>query len=234
MDVTNRAAIVGLALVGIFLVFVVIMLAWGAPDESIDAFTDLAGYTADHNNTAAKLLITFGGLIAILLLALVIIYEASPPEGGQVAVAQVGSGEATISTDEVARRVEQELLLHPQIVHAEVTVVGRGKKAEVGLQLHVTAEAELASTTEEACRRAAALLEGRMGVALARPPMAQLHYRELQMAHAEAAPATMTRPVAPPPSTAPTMSAPPQRSPFSTEAKNEPTQASPEDRRPGA
>ena len=233
MDVTNRAVIVGGALTGIFLVFVLIMLAWGAPQESIDALNDLAGYTDDHNNTAAKLLITFGGLIVILLLALVVLYEASPPQSGDVAVADVGSGEATISTDEVARRLEQELLLHPQIAHADVTVIGRGRKAEVRLELHVSADAELAPTTEEACRRSVALVEGRMGVVLARPPTAQLHYRELQMTQAEPPRATVAPP-APAPSTAPPVTAPPQGSPFSTEATNEPTQASPEDRRPGA
>ena len=56
MDQTNRVLIVSVALLWIFIVFLIILLAWGAPDESIDRLGDLAGYLDDHNGTAAKLI----------------------------------------------------------------------------------------------------------------------------------------------------------------------------------
>jgi hypothetical protein len=135
----------------------------------------------DHNTTAAKLIITFGGLILVLAAAIVVIVEMAPPEGGTLTVGNIASGEAHIGTDETATRIEEELRALPQIRQVEANVLARGRKAEVRLELHVTAEADLAATTEEACRRARELIEGRMAIALARPPQAQLHYRELQL-----------------------------------------------------
>ena len=51
MDQTNRVLIVGAALLWIFALLVIILLAWGSPDESIEQLADLAGYLEDHNDT---------------------------------------------------------------------------------------------------------------------------------------------------------------------------------------
>jgi len=45
MDVTNRIAAVVVSLLLMFVAFLVIMLAWGAPDESINRLADLKGRT---------------------------------------------------------------------------------------------------------------------------------------------------------------------------------------------
>ncbi len=181
MDLTNRALIIGGALIWIFVVFVVILLAWGAPDESIEQLGDLARYLEDHNDTAAKLIVTFGGLILALLAVIVILYEVAPPQTGSLKLAKIGGGEARIATDEIARRLEEDLRTMPQMSDVQVAVQGRGQKAEVKLELHVGAEADLAAMADEACRRASHVLEQQMGLALARPPQAQLHYRELRV-----------------------------------------------------
>ncbi len=182
MDVTNRVLIIGTSLLWIFVIFVVILLAWGAPAESIDRIADLAGYLEDHENTGAKLIITFGGLILALLGLIIIILEMAPAEGGQLRVTKVGAGEARIGTDEIALRLEEELRSVPQLSQVQATVIGRGQKADVKLELHVGSEADLALVAEEACHRAQQLVEGRMGVALTGPPKADLHYRELHVA----------------------------------------------------
>lgn len=182
MDQTNRVLAIGVALLWIFLLLLVILLAWGAPDESINRLADLAGYLDGHNTNAAKLIVTFGGLIFVLLGVIVIILEVSPPETGSLKVATLGSGEGRIGTDEVVHQLEEQLGALPQVSQARATVLARGRKADVKLDLYVTAEADLASTTEEACRHARELVEGRMGIALTRPPQAQLHYRELRVA----------------------------------------------------
>jgi hypothetical protein len=185
MDLTNRVLIVGTALLWIFVLLLIILLAWGSPDDSIGRLADLAGYMDDHNTTGAKLIITFGGLILVLAAVIVIIFEMAPPQTESLKVGNVGSGEARISTDEASRRLDEELRVLPQISHVEARVLARGQKAEVSLDLHVTPEADLALTTEEVCRRARQLIEERMAVALARPPQAQLHYRELRVAQAQ-------------------------------------------------
>jgi hypothetical protein len=184
MDQTNRVVIVGVALLWIFLIFLVILLAWGAPDESINRLGDLAGYLEDHNEASTKLIITFGGIILALLFAIIVIYEIAPPDSGNVRVDKVGGGDVRISTDEVIQRLEEELRAMPGLLGVQATVMPRGKKAEVNLDLYVSTSADLTATSDEACRRARDLVEGRMGIALDMPPRAQIHYRELQVAQA--------------------------------------------------
>lgn len=221
-DLTNRILTVGVALLSIFLIFLVILLAWGAPDESIDWAFDLANYLENHNNTEAKLIITFGGVILMLLATLLVIFEVVPPESNALTVTKAGSGNVQISTEEVVRRLEEELQLLPQVSQARATVLGRGKKAEVHLSLHVTADAELAPTADEASQRARALMEDRMGLELARPPKTEIQYRELRVGpRVEAAPV--------PAAATPEQPSPPITAPEPPPATNLPsTESSPE------
>ena len=200
MDVTNRTVIITASLVWIFLIALVILLTWGAPDESIDRITRLARYLNEHNTTGAQLVVTFGGLILILLGAMLVILEIAPPDSGTVKVAKVGSGNVRIGTDEITQQIEQDLRSLPQLGDVQVTVLARGHKAEVRLELYVGADADLAATTDAACRRARDLVEGRMGVQLAAPPQAHVHYRELHVRPVAGSPAVSTsNPYTPPP-----------------------------------
>lgn len=246
MDITNRVLAVGVSLLWIFIVLVIILLAWGAPDQSIERVADLAGYMEDHNTTGAKLIVTFGGLIFVLLGVIVIILEVTPPETGSVRVAKVGSGQARIGTNEVSLRLEEELRAMPQVSQVQATVLARGQKAEVRLDLHVASDADLTATSEEACRRARTLIEERMGVQLSSVPQAQIHYRELRVARPqEISPSTSsTMTSAAPPSHEPPPAAPAgpgatepaaSASPPSTgEPTHEAAETSPEDRPAGA
>src|SRR3990172_8997481 len=138
MDVTNRTVIIIASLVWIFLVALVILLTWSAPNESIDRLGDFARYLNEHNTTGAQLVVTFGGLILILLGAMLVILEVAPPDTGSVKVAKAGSGDARIGSDEIAHQLEQELRSLPQLGDAQVAVLARGHKAEVRLDLYVT------------------------------------------------------------------------------------------------
>lgn len=217
MDQTNRAIIVSGALSFIFIILVIVMLAWGAPDDSIDRMFRLSNYMGDHNNDQAKLIITFGGFILALAALLLIVYEVTPPESGNVKV-DVGTGDACISTEEIAMRVESEVRAMPQVQDVQATVMGRGSKAEVKLALHVRPEAELAATAGEACARARDLIERQMGVGLASEPKAELHYRELQVARAGSSTTALSPPGA---NQAPTAGEAPVWRPTSTPASPE-------------
>lgn len=212
MDVTNRTVIVGGALIGIFLVLLVILLSWGAPDQSIERLSDLSGYLNDHNSTGAKLIVTLGGLIFILLLGLVMVFEIAPPENGSVRVSKVAAGETRIGTDEVTQRVEDELRGLPQLNGIQAAVLSRGRKAEIKLDLYVSADADLAVTTEEVVRRVRELVENRMGIELDCAPKAQIHYRELHVTRPSPAP------------TASSVSAPPRTPPTGNEPPHEPAE----------
>lgn len=199
MDVTNRTIIVGGALIAIFFVLLVMLLAWYAPTESIDRLADLSGYLDDHNNNGSKLIITFLGLILVLLAGLVIVFEIAPPESGSIRVAKAGSGAVRIGSDEVVQQIENDLGTMIQLSGVQAAVEPRGRKAAVKLELYVTAEADIASTTDDAIRRARELLEGRMGIELDGPPNVKIHYRELRVAQ----PATPPTPSASEPAPAP-------------------------------
>ena len=235
MDLTNRVLIIGVALLCVFVALVVILLAWSAPDESIARIEDLANTLSDQNTSSTKLIITFGGLIFVLLAVIVIIYEAAPPQTGSLKVVNIGSGEARIATDEVALRVEDEVRALPQVSSVNAIIMARGQKAEVSLDLHIAPDADLAVTAEEACRVARVVIEERMGVALTSPPQAQLHYRELRVAEPPSAPRaalpeTQAPAARPPfenePSTAPA-------SPFAGESTHERSETASEDRPTG-
>ena len=197
MDVTNRTIIVGGSLVGVFLVLLVILLAWGAPDQSIERLGDFANYLGKHNSTGTKLVITLGGMILVLLAGLLIIFELAPPETGSVRIRTSRTGDAGIATDEVVQRLEDELRPLPSLSGVQANIAARGRKAEVSLDLFVGAQADLAATTEEALRRTRELVEGRMGIELEKPPHAEIHYRELSTSHPAPAPRTNTFPTPP-------------------------------------
>ena len=186
-DLTNRIMAVAFALFWIFAVLLVILLVWSSPDESITRISDLAGYLNDHNTTEAKLIITFGGTILILLATLLILFELVPAESNNLKIQQVGGGDVEISTEEAVLRVEEELRLVPQVDQVEAKIVGKGKKAEVSLTLHVAADANLANTADEVVSRASSFLEEKMGIQLAKPPSAEIHYRELRVSSRAAA-----------------------------------------------
>lgn len=232
MDVTNRTIIILIGLAWIALAVFVILFAWGAPDQSIDKLGDFASYLNDHNNTGTQLVVTFGGLIFALLGVMLLILELAPPESGSVHVAQAGSGDVRIDTDEVQQRLEEELRAMPGLGDVQVAVSSRGGKAETRLDLYIAPDADLAAVTDAACRRARDVIEVRLGVELASPPQAKVHFRgqASSSAPASAPPAVTHNPFAPPAPMAPGTNA----SPSSESSRGTATESSPEDRPAGA
>jgi hypothetical protein len=178
MDVTNRVAAITLSLLVIFVAFLVLLLTWGAPDESIARMSDFAGFLEDHNDTAGQFVVTFLALIFMLLGLTVIIFEMAPPETGSVKVGQVGAGEARIGTDEIGERLEEELRTVPRLREVQASVSSRGARADIKLDLYVDAQADVATTANQAIERTREIVERRMGVELDRPPKAAVHFRE--------------------------------------------------------
>lgn len=190
MDTTNRIIIIGGALVWIFFVLVVLLLAWGAPENSVDALDDFVGYLDDHTDDLSRLILSLGGIILMLLAIIVVIAELTPPATQTVTVQQVKSGSAVIAVGEIEQRVVQEVQMVPHVTQAAVKVLGRRRGIELDLDLHVDPEANLSETAEEACRRTADLVRGSMGIALLELPRAHLHYRELHLAASAGEPET--------------------------------------------
>lgn len=186
MDAGNRAGIILVTLLVIFFALLVALMAWGAPAESVNKLRDFVGFLGDHQDQdLAKLVTSLGAGVVILLGVLVIILELSPPATPGVRITTVRSGDATIPSDEIAARVQQEVLALEHVTAARVRATGRGKRVEVEMDLHVDPQASLAQTGEAACLRTRQLLEQQMSIPLAGQPRARLHYRELRIGQGE-------------------------------------------------
>jgi hypothetical protein len=181
LDQINRFVISLVALLVLFSALLMVLLAWGAPGNTIGRIEDFAGYLSDHNNDTGKLVLSLAALVVVLLMLTIMIIELTPSPTQRMRIRNLKSGDATITTKQIAERIEDEVAATPHIASCKATVAARGGKAEVVLDLHVDAGADLAQTADEACRLAHTLVEERMGIALVERPRARLHYRELRL-----------------------------------------------------
>jgi hypothetical protein len=181
LEQLNRFAIIIAALGVVFLALLATLLAWATPDETITRIGDVAGYLRRHNDGETKLIISLVAAVLTLLMLMVIIVELTPAPTQRMRVRSMTSGGATITTSQIAARIDTEVMQIPHIAQCAAIVAARGKKVEVVLDLHVDAGANLAQTADEACRRAHVLVEDQLGIEMAAMPRARLHYRELRL-----------------------------------------------------
>ena len=177
MDAFNRAAIVGLAFAWVILMALVILLAWGADSETIDRLGDLVSYLNDHTDNAYKLILTLGAAALIVLSLIVIVAELVPAEpAAQVRLESVTGATAILPTEAITQRLEQELRSLPQVQDAQAMVAARDRGLAVALNLTLAPDANVSSTTEEACRLAQETIEQKIGVALVGLPTVQIRF----------------------------------------------------------
>jgi len=188
VDAFNRAAIVGLAFAWVIIMALVILLTWGADSESIDRLGDFVSYLNNHTDNASKLILTLGAAALIVLALMVIVAELVPAEPtAEVRLESVTGATAILPMEAITQRLEEELRSLSQVQEAQAMVAARDKGLAVGMHLTLTPDANVSSTTEEACRVAQDTIEQKIGVALVGLPTVQIRF----------APATATPP--PPP-----------------------------------
>lgn len=180
-DQVNRFAIVVFALVVIFVALLVTLLAWGDASGSITRVSDFAGYLRDHDNREAKVILTLGAGVIALLMLMVLIVEVTPSPLQKMRLRTVKAGDATITTAEIAARVEAAVSAVEHVRDCAAVVATHGSRIDVVLDLHVDPGAALADTADAACARAQAICEQEIGVELTGQPRARLHYRELRL-----------------------------------------------------
>jgi hypothetical protein len=193
VDLANRFVLVLLAMLIAFAALLVVLLAWGATAATVGRVDDFAGYLADHQSTEAKMIVTLGAAVVVLVMAMVIIIELTPPSVQRMRVRTMRAGDATITTTEIAARVEAEVKQAPGVEEARALVTPRGQRIELLLELDLARDAKLAETADEACGRAQSVVESGIGIALTQPPRARMHYRELQLREERAVPEGMRR-----------------------------------------
>lgn len=191
-DQLNRSVIVVTALAVIFVALLAVLLAWAAPDETIRRIAAFSGYLSRHNDRETKAIISLTAAVIVLLMLTVIIIELTPSPVQKIRVASMKSGEAAITTSEIAARINAEVGSVPHVAECTARVAAHGKKIGVVLDLYLDAGANLAETADEACRRAHLLVERQLGIEMAAIARARLHYRELRLG-SQAANAASTR-----------------------------------------
>jgi hypothetical protein len=181
LDQANRLAIVLAAMLVIFAALLVVLLAWGASAGSIGRIEDLAGWLRRHDDTETKTIITLGATVIVLLMLSAIILVVTPSPTQRMRLRTVKAGGATITTREIAARINAGVRQVEHVAACDTIVATHGKRLEVVLDLHLEPGADLARAADEACGRAQALVEQEIGVELAAAPRARLHYRELRL-----------------------------------------------------
>jgi hypothetical protein len=181
LDQVNRFIIVVAAMLVVFAAVLIVMIAWAVPSEAIGRVDDFAGYLADHESPEAKTIVTLLAIVLSLLMLTLIIVQLTPSPTQKMRIRDVQAGEATVTTAEIAARVEDGVRGVQHVANCATIVAVRGSGVEVVLDLHVEPGADLAKTADDACRRAQEVVEQEMGVTLVQPPRATLHYRELQL-----------------------------------------------------
>ena len=179
MDLANRFVIILLALLLVFAAAVVVLLTWAAGPDSVEQLARFVQYLNDHvEDDGAKVIVSLGALVVALLALLIVFIELAPPEASAVPVRDVKAGNAVLTTDAVARRVQEEVARVPQVVQTKASVAARGKGVEVSLELQVDPEANLAAASEAACQVVQEVVTNQLGVEMARLPRVRLHFTE--------------------------------------------------------
>lgn len=181
MNVFNRVLLFLLCLALAAGAVAVVVLAWAAPQESIDALRDAVDWLEDHNRDLEKALLTSAGAFIALAAVVLAVLELLPQAGTEVKVTDLRVGDAVLSTLSIGQRVEEAVRAVPHVAEVRAAVKGRRKGVALALDLHVDPEANLAEVTDAACQAAQDVLTDRVHVALVEPPRVRLHYRELRL-----------------------------------------------------
>jgi len=182
MDLANRFVVILLALLVVFAVAVVLLLAWAAGPDSVARLGDFVQYLNDHvEDDGSRVVLSLGGLVVALLALIVVFVELAPPQASTVPVRDVQAGNAVLSTEAVARRVQEEVARVPHVTQSKATVAGRGKGVEVSLELQVDPDTNLTTTSEAACQVVLEVVTNQLGVELAKLPRVKLHFAESRL-----------------------------------------------------
>jgi len=182
MNVANRVLVVVGILVLVGLALTAIVLAWAASGETIARFSDFVRYLGDHNNTLAKLIVTLGSAVILLLALSLMILELAPRAERTVDVREVKAGTAVLAIEAVARRIEQAVVEVAQVESAKAKVTARGKGVDIDLQLLVDPDSDLAAVADEVSQVTRDTLTQKMSVDLAKPPRVRFYYTRHRVA----------------------------------------------------
>jgi hypothetical protein len=176
MDSSNRLLIVFCACAWIVVLAVIIFLTWAAPDRTITRLGDFVQFLRDNNTDAGKLVVTLAALAAGIIGLLVIVVEVAPDaEPKDLRVEQAGAT-LVIPADALRLRLEEALLMLPELTTARAHVWTRDKGIATSLELTVPPGVNLASVTQEAVRVVAEVIQTDLGLPVSGVPPVKIAF----------------------------------------------------------
>jgi hypothetical protein len=176
MNVFNRLVVIVLLVVSMIVLPVMIVL----PLRLVLA-PELADVVMVIVEQALNLLMTFGrqnqvlfivggaslAILTFVLCGLLLWLELRRPYGKAVRVQKVSGGEAKVTTDSIARRLEYNIDQLTDVISVKPKVMGRGKGVHIQLNVETGPEIDVPAKTEEISRVAMEVIEEGMGLKLA-------------------------------------------------------------------
>ncbi len=176
MDSSNRLFIVFCACAWIVAMAVIIFLTWAAPDRTISRLGDFVQFLSDNNRDAGKLVVTLVALSAGIIGLLVIVVEVAPDaEPKELRVEQAGAT-LIIPADALRLRLEEALLMLPDVTAARTHVWTRDKGIATSMELTVPPGVNLASVTQEAVRVVVEVIQADLGLPVSGVPPVKIAF----------------------------------------------------------
>jgi hypothetical protein len=176
MDSSNRLFIVFCACAWIVAMAVIIFLTWAAPDRTISRLGDFVQFLSDNNRDTGKLVVTLAALSAGIIGLLVIVVEVAPDaEPKELRVEQAGAT-LVIPADALRLRLEEALLMRPDVTAARTHVWTRDKGIATSMELTVPPGVNLASVTQEAVRVVVEVIQTDLGLPVSGVPPVKIAF----------------------------------------------------------
>jgi uncharacterized alkaline shock family protein YloU len=166
MNTFNRVVVVLLLLVTIIVMTIVLVV----PRPVIEALQEwLWNLDANLALVSPPILLVMGVALALLVdvICVVLIWlEFRRRRPGAIRVQSVTGGQAELSVDSVARRLERDISRLEGVTFIKPNVWGRRGGVEVELDLETSPEADVPTKTEEVCQVTREAVEDKMGLRL--------------------------------------------------------------------
>jgi len=166
MNTFNRVVVILLLLATIIVMTVVLVV----PGPMIEVGQGwLQNLDANLAQIKAPILLIVGVILALLvdvICALLLWLEIRRQRPSAVRVQRVSGGEASLTVDSIARRLEYDIGQLDGVISIKPNIWGRRGGVEVELDLETSPEVDVPTKTEEVCQVAKAAVEDKMGLTL--------------------------------------------------------------------
>jgi hypothetical protein len=167
VNVFNRIVIILLLLISVPALLILIGIVV-FPLQSADVIAALVGGLRNISTTTRLLIVLASVLFLIVDIGLLWFELRQSPTARTVRIKQVTGGEAEMATDSIEGRLAYNIDQLPDVIRVTPSVAGRGKGVDVTLDVETRPDVDVPSKTEEVMDVAREVIEGRMGLELAR------------------------------------------------------------------